>query len=216
MTSLWRRSRQTDLRSGAFLTGRQFIGIPRSSRWVWCQNTLSHDLEYTCDEMQCSNYKLMLTSLQNRSQKDNAKRNPQSCDQGFRVTPAPFNTGPHHSGPPHSTPAPTPAVPPPYHTGPLRYRPPTEAILCEYSDCMYTQLLKLRYWISSPVKMIHVQYPKVNSITKKYFMEMNDRLQNLSILLHFRKIKYIDSKESWWTILYLIVWCRWHSYAWPK
>ena len=137
---------------------------------------------------------------------------------------------------PPSTPAPTtpalptplrppplrpPAVPAPYHTGPLRYRPPTEAILCEYSDCMYTQLLKLRYWISSPVKMIHVQYPKVNSITKKYFMEMNDRLQNLSILLHFRKIKYIDSKESWWTILYLIVWyeplsCRWHSYAWPK
>ena len=137
---------------------------------------------------------------------------------------------------PPSTPAPTtpalptplrppplrpPAVPAPYHTDPLRYRPPTEAILCEYSDCMYTQLLKLRYWISSPVKMIHVQYPKVNSITKKYFMEMNDRLQNLSILLHFRKIKYIDSKESWWTILYLIVWyeplsCRWHSYAWPK
>ena len=137
---------------------------------------------------------------------------------------------------PPSTPAPTtpalptplrppplrpPAVPAPYHTGPLRYRPPTEAILCEYSDCMYTQLLKLRYWSSSPVKMIHVQYPKVNSITKKYFMEMNDRLQNLSILLHFRKIKYIDSKESWWTILYLIVWyeplsCRWHSYAWPK
>ena len=137
---------------------------------------------------------------------------------------------------PPSTPAPTtpalptplrppplrpPAVPAPYHTGPLRYRPPTETILCEYSDCMYTQLLKLRYWISSPVKMIHVQYPKVNSITKKYFLEMNDRLQNLSILLHFRKIKYIDSKESWWTILYLIVWyeplsCRWHSYAWPK
>ena len=70
---------------------------------------------------------------------------------------------------PPSTPAPTtpalptplrppplrpPAVPAPYHTGPLRYRPPTEAILCEYSDCMYTQLLKLRYWISSPVKKV--------------------------------------------------------------
>ena len=126
------------------------------------------------------------------------------------LRPSPLHSGPHHSGP---LPYRPPTIPAPYVTGPL--------LKPFYSDCMYTQLLKLRYWISSPVKMIHVQYPKVNSITKKYFMEMNDRLQNLSILLHFRKIKYIDSKESWWTILYLIAWyeplsCRWHSYAWPK